>query len=213
MTPPTWQTITRGTADIVLLVLALGLGWQWLLAQRGTRQLVDGEEWQTTTRAAGVARGERVVVEFIDYQCPVCALQEVTWDGLAAGAPNLTRIVRHFPLPHNKFAFEAAVAVECATAQGQRIALHKVLLQSQDSIGKEPWSLLARRAGVADTAAFARCLDSEPAQATVKSDMALGASWGVRATPTYVVDREISVGLSPADLQSFVRRRLELPER
>lgn len=144
--------------------------------------------------SAGLRIGEpgaRVtIVEFSDFQCPACRQFATQLDSVRARYPRDVAILfRHYPLeqihPHAR---EAALAAECAAAQGHFTAFHDALFGAQDSIGKTPWSEFARRAQVANTAGFAACVTGRTYERRVQEDMQAGRELGVPGTPTVIVN-------------------------
>jgi hypothetical protein len=58
-----------------------------------------------------------------------------------------------------------------SVAEGGRFeAFHDVLFAQRDSIGTKPWSRFAVDAGLSDTSAFERCLQSAPEREAVARD-------------------------------------------
>lgn len=199
----------RGIVLDVLLAVGVVAAVGYAVLQRLPRtERVERSRWQELQ--AGSPLDVRrttgpVLVEFVDYQCPFCARAEVeVFDALRDSLPGLRRIVRHFPLPNHPHAMTAAAAVECAGAQTGSIApMHTLLYRMQDSIGHLPWTTLARRAGVRDTAAFVACLDDPQVRARIDADRRLGELLAVNGTPTFYLEREQVPGGSPAHLRAY----------
>jgi protein-disulfide isomerase len=141
------------------------------------------------------------IVEFADFECPFCALVSDTLRQLVRQHPGQLSIVfRHFPLesihPH---ALLAALASECALAQGRFEAYHDQLFRSQDSLGKLAWETIARRAGISDVFEFERCLKSERYRSVVEDAIRAGESVGVGGTPTFVFEGKLIMGADGVD--------------
>lgn len=124
-----------------------------VLEQPDWRRFVD------TSRADGAAQARAVIVVFGDYQCVYC---KVLAERLHVMAPQYTgRVViqnRHFPLGQHKFARSAAIANECAGAQGRGAEMHMALFAFQDSLGVVPWRSVAETVGEIDLGAFDRAI-------------------------------------------------------
>lgn len=179
--------------------------------------LTPAREWRRIAEggtAIGPAGASAVLVTFSDFQCPFCARLAVAVAALRREHPDRFRMVyRHFPLrsihPH---AWTAALASECAAAQGRFEAFHDELFARQDEIGELRWTDLAADAEVPDTAAFARCVAHELPAARIRADVALGDALGVTGTPTVFLNgSRVRVGLSPERLAQLVAEAARPP--
>jgi len=130
------------------------------------------------------------VIEFSDFQCPYCAKASRALDKLREKYPNDLRIVfRHFPVTMtHEHAFVAAVASECAALQGRFKEYHDVLFANQAAIGKTAWTVLAKQAGISDSASFLNCVAREQTRARVEQDMDAARSLQIRGTPLLLVN-------------------------
>jgi protein-disulfide isomerase len=130
------------------------------------------------------------IVEFVDFECPVCAgIHRTTLRNLKArfGDSLAIRYV-HFPLPQHRFARIAAQAVECADKTGRAGPLIDILFERQDSLGLKPWGSFAHDVGVKDTLAFARCVWEHPQASRIDSGHALALRRRVTGTPSFIVN-------------------------
>src|SRR5690606_27728640 len=75
-----------------------------------------------------------VLVEFLDYQCPICRAQHAT---LRRAGLDSFLVVRHSPPPYHPHARAAARAELCAEAQRRMEAMHNLLLETTDWQGTE----------------------------------------------------------------------------
>ena len=74
-----------------------------------------------------------VLVEFTDYQRPVCRVVEKTLPALVSSYKGrVSLVVRNFPLSYHKFAYGAAIAAEAARAQGKFNSMHDALMSTSD---------------------------------------------------------------------------------
>jgi protein-disulfide isomerase len=173
------------------------------------RSVADLEE---TPLWIGPHSASLVVAVFSDFQCPFCARAAASIDTVLARHKDEVAIVfRHYPLERlHRYAFAAALAGECAAAQGAFARIHVLLFESQSQFARTPWTSLSRQAGASDTTAFARCVHDPATERRVRADMALGDSVGIRATPTFVIGRERFDGApSVRFLDSLVTARLQ----
>jgi protein-disulfide isomerase len=138
------------------------------------------------------------VVEFSDFECPFCGAEEPALRQLLHDLPADVRLVyKHFPLypsphPHSR---DAAVAAECARLQGAGPdglfwAMHDVLFADQASLDPAGLRGAAEQIAGLDVSSWSACLARPEPLARVLADQALGASAGVRATPTLAINGE-----------------------
>ena len=136
----------------------------------------------------GVWEGRVVLTEFADFNCGHCARFHLTYTaGLRSEFSGVEFRFRHFPFLSGS-SWSAALAYECASAEGRGEAYHDLLFERHLAEGGPDFSpgALAGYAGRLglDQAAFARCLSEERYLETVAADKRLGESIGVRGTPT-----------------------------
>ncbi len=134
------------------------------------------------------------IVEFADFECPYCRMEEPVLTAVAAAYPEDVRVVfKHFPLPPSihPHARQAAIAAECAHAQGRFWELHDLLLTTE--LDDATLQADAARAGL-DTAAWETCFAAAATSARVDADVTLGTSLGIRGTPSLVVNGSLVEG-------------------
>ena len=177
-------------------------------SQPAVRPVDDWASYASGGHRTGPAAAAVTIVEFSDFQCPFCARLAPRLDSLRARSPIPFAVVyRHVPLENHPHAMAAARASECAADQGRFKEMHDALFREQGAIGQKAWSAYARQAGVADSAAFARCLEGDAGASRIRADMAAGERLGVTGTPTLLVNRYRMVGAPPLDtLLAYVRR-------
>ncbi|OGY92425.1 MAG: hypothetical protein A3B31_03885 [Candidatus Komeilibacteria bacterium RIFCSPLOWO2_01_FULL_53_11] len=140
----------------------------------------------------GSPQAQVLVEEFADFQCPACG----------SAAPVLKRLAEqygdrvqwkyyHFPLVQiHPFAFNAALASECANDQGKFWEYHDMLYSRQTNLSKGDLKGYAEELGL-DTESFNACLDSRAKQGLVRNDMALGEQRGVNGTPSIFLNGQL----------------------
>jgi protein-disulfide isomerase len=172
------------------------------------------EGWQHLARGGhrmGVSHPAVSIVEFSDFQCPFCAEAQQALEEVRLQYPHQVAVVyRHFPLeeihPHAR---KAALASECAAAQGRFESFHDALFTHQDSIGQVPWEDFARRADIRSVETFTECLASKHLESLVEQDASAARSLGLMGTPAIIVNGRLLMGApSAADLELEVRRAL-----
>jgi protein-disulfide isomerase len=173
--------------------------------------VADWSSYAAQGQRAGPADAPVTVVVFSDFQCPACAsLAERMKEVRARHPGQVAMVFRHFPLPNHAAAVPAARASECAAAQGRFEALHDLFFAQQDSLGTKPWARFAREAGVADLAAFGRCMQGRDADAAVRRDSEAGMRLGLSATPTLLINGRRVQGAPPLPrLEQLINDELE----
>jgi protein-disulfide isomerase len=137
------------------------------------------------------------VVEFSDFECPFCGMAQPTLRQLlSAYGDDLRLAYRHFPLPFHPHARPAAVAAECAHAQGRFWEMHDRIFADPGALDAAGLAASAAAAGV-DVAAWQACLASADPAARVDADAAAGRAAGVPGTPTFFVNGRAVVGAVP----------------
>lgn len=129
------------------------------------------------------------VVEFVDFECPVCAHYHPTLREVAATrADRASLLYVHVPLTQHRFALAAARAVECADSMHHLEGFVDVVFEKQDSLGLKTWASYAQDSGVSDTVSFRQCMTSDPPPARIAAGSALAKKLGVKGTPTLMVN-------------------------
>jgi protein-disulfide isomerase len=168
-------------------------------------------DWRSFVKGdrIGPADSRVTIVEFSDFQCPYCKTMAARLKALRERHPNDVAIVyRHFPLSYHPHAKPAARASWCAGRQGRFEAYHDALFAHQDSLGAIPWTLLASRAGVPDSAGFARCMANAEPVAEIEQDIAEAGRLGVSGTPTLLVNDQLLTSAPPGILEAIVESQL-----
>lgn len=128
------------------------------------------------------------LIEFLDYQCPVCARQaaeimprlksEYIETGQAA------YLYKDFPVEqfHTR-AFRAAEAAQCAGDQGKLWEMNALLLASQSALSED--ALLTHAANVQlNMDEFTACMEAGHHEAAIREDIALARALEITGTPT-----------------------------
>jgi predicted DsbA family dithiol-disulfide isomerase len=150
----------------------------------------DWASYATLGHRLGSADAKAVIVEFADFQCPACRELEATLrHARRRFGEDLAIVYRHFPLARiHPFAYGAAQASECAALQGRFDAMHDLLFDHSDALGRVPWRQLAEAAGVENMRAFERCIADSTTRSVIESDHEAARSLGARGTPTVLIN-------------------------
>ena len=200
--------------DALLMVAVLGV-MTYVVRRHvpaGTLRLTRSD-WRAVSTGGmeiGVPGGKVSIVEFVDYQCPVCARMEPLLTQLERRFPNkIRRVVRHLPIESiHPQSMAAAKAVECARGQFSARRMHDLLFASQPSMNSIAFDTLGNIIGISDPTAFATCVKKQD-HPRIRKDMELASSIGVSGTPTVIVDGLLMTSFSPPLLLSLVKSRLE----
>lgn len=129
-----------------------------------------------------------VIVEFADFQCPVCQEEFYQIREFVNRHQNEVRyIYRHYPVKGNNSIYLAKASM-CAGEQDKFWTLHDKLFLNQDQIGSESAvSELARQSGL-DLVKFGQCLQADQYRSLIFEDMNDAVNLGAQGTPTFIVN-------------------------
>ena len=139
----------------------------------------------------GDKNAKLTIIEFSDYQCPVCAghfretLPQIEKDYIKTG--KVKYIFRDFPIetihPQAPKAHEAA---HCAAEQGKYWEMHDRLFANPKALTRTDLSRHAQAIAL-DMARFQSCLDRSAQADKVRADLQAGIAFGVKSTPTFLL--------------------------
>lgn len=159
-----------------------------------------------TDRSTGKAEARVEVVEFGDFQCPICRTMVPVLKRLRAEHKDDVRLVwKDFPLDGHPDARPAAEAARCAADQGKFWEYHDKLFDNQQSLGKGRLKDYAKQVKLEPTA-FATCLDKSTHTKDVESALAEATEHGVSATPTVFINGRLVVGAVPYETYERIIR-------
>jgi len=150
------------------------------------------------------------LVEYSDFECPVCRNLHDALRGLLPKYPQVKVIFKDFPIDAiHPWARTAALAGRCAYQQNPKAfwKVYDLIYDNQDLISAATaWDKmldLAGRAGL-NTDTFKSCLASAQAAAEVDASLANGQLLEVRATPTVFVNGRRISGADPHTVQQYI---------
>ncbi len=140
------------------------------------------------------------IVEFGDFQCSYCGDAESTIKQVDLERPGVIRWVwKEYPLTgiHPR-ALPAALAAECAHAQGLFWDMHDHLFADQSAQSDAAIAAYAQQIGV-DMPTWQACLGSNAPMQRIADDEADARRARVEGTPTFFVNSVSVVGAVPLD--------------
>ena len=156
----------------------------------------------------GPANAPVTIVEYGDFECPICKESVAVLKQLRRLYPEQVRLVyRDFPLPAHPQARPAAEAAQCAHEQGQFWAYHDALFAHAPEV--PDYLELAQRLHL-NSRAFDDCLLSAQTKAAVSKDLEEAQRLGLSGTPTFFVNGRYLSGFQTLDaLREAVDRMLD----
>jgi protein-disulfide isomerase len=178
-----------------------------------------GKDPLAEARAAIVTEGAPVLgdpkapialVEYSDFECPVCRSLHDALRGMLANYPQVKVIFKDFPLePLHPWARTAALAGRCAYQQNPKAfwKVYDLIYDNQDLISAaNVYGKVMEFAGQAglDKDGFKACLSGPQAAAEVDASVANGKKLEVHSTPTVFVNGRRIVGADAHGIQQYI---------
>ncbi|MDE3181186.1 MAG: thioredoxin domain-containing protein [Acidobacteriota bacterium] len=215
--PPTGAsalTMVRGQFVLFIVALIVGSGAFFHLASKSeiappeavSAATLQHHLVQPDSHATGNLQSPVTVVEFGDFECPICGLAQKTVEKMLAQYGTKIRFVfRQFPVASlHPWAEKAAEASECAAGQGKFWEAEKLLYERQSDLSAKGLEQAARDLGL-NMSQFDACLSSGETAPRVAQDIADGKALGVEGTPTFFVgDRRIVGPPNYAELSAMI---------
>jgi protein-disulfide isomerase len=163
----------------------------------------------------GPANALVTLVEFSDFECPVCRSLHDALRGLLPNYPQVRVIFKDYPLEQiHPWARTAALAGRCAYQQAPAAfwKMYDLIYDSQDVISAEnAWSKMTDFAGQSglNADAFKACMASPEAGAAVDASRANGVLLEVGSTPTMFINGRRIVGADAHTLEQYIKYELD----
>src|SRR5260370_6246600 len=154
------------------------------------------------------------LVEFSDFQCPVCRSLHDVLRGMLTNYPQVRVVFKDFPIEVlHPWARTAALAGRCAYQQDPKAfwKVYDAIYDQQEVISPEnAWAKMADFAGQSglNPDAFKACMASPEAAAAVDASRANGQQLDVNSTPTVFVNGRRLVGADPHALEQYIQYQL-----
>ncbi len=151
------------------------------------------------------------VVEFSDFECPVCRSLHDVMRGILRNYPQVRLVFKDFPIEVlHPWARTAALAGRCAYQQDPAAfwKIYDSIYDHQEIISAEnAWMKMTEYAGQAGLNAdsFRACMASPEAGAAIDASRANGQKLEVSSTPTIFVDGRKLVGADPHLLEQYIQ--------
>ena len=174
---------------------------------RAKLQIKDAPVW-------GDPKAPITMVEFSDFECPVCRSLHDVLRGLLANYPQVRLVFKDFPLEQHPWARSAATAGRCAYNQDPQAfwKLYDLIYDNQDVISPEnSYAKLtdyASQIGL-NPDSFKSCMASPEAAAAVDASQRNGESLQVSSTPTIFINGRRIVGADPHLVEQNIKYELD----
>jgi protein-disulfide isomerase len=151
------------------------------------------------------------LVEFSDFECPVCRSLHDVLRGMLPNFPQVRVVFKDFPLEQlHPWARTAALAGRCAYQQDPKAfwKVYDAIYDQQEVISaSNAWSKMTDFASAAglNPDAFKACMASPEAGAAVDASRTNGQELEVNSTPTVFVNGRRLVGADPHALEQYIQ--------
>jgi protein-disulfide isomerase len=164
--------------------------------------------------ALGDPNAPVTLVEYSDFQCPVCRSLHDVLRGMLPNYPQVRVVFKDFPLEQlHPWARTAALAGRCAYQQDPKAfwKVYDAIYDQQELISaSNAWSKMADFAAESglnpDT--FKACMASPETAAAIDASRANGQQLEVNSTPTVFVNGRRLVGADPKALEQYIQYEL-----
>jgi protein-disulfide isomerase len=201
---------------LLLIVVVGAVALAWVTGQKKTANIITvdpnaGIGVATQGHVLGSATAPVEIVEFADFECPICGqFATVTEPDVRArlintGQARLRLYAFQINSTHQN-SVAAALAAECASDQGKFWEMHDRLFAGQNE-----WNTLATNdpkpvlAGYAqalglDMAAYNQCFDSRKHLPLIAANLQEAQRRGANSTPSFIIGDKMLAGLQPYDV-------------
>ena len=165
--------------------------------------------------SVGDAKALVTLVEYSDFECPVCKSLHDALRGLLPKYGGKVRVVfKDFPIEQiHPWARTAAIAGRCGYQQDPKAfwKMYDLIYDNQEIISAEnAWTKMLDYAGQAglNADAFKACMASPDAGAAIDASRINGQQLEVNSTPTIFVNGRRLVGADPHAIEQFIKYEL-----
>jgi protein-disulfide isomerase len=171
------------------------------------RALIDFKD----APSIGDPKAPVTLVEFSDFQCPVCRNLHEVMRGMLKNYPQVRLVFKDFPIEVlHPWARTAALAGRCAYQQDPAAfwKMYDAIYDNQEIISAEnAWMKMSEYAGQAGLNAdsFRACMASPEAAAAIEASRANAQKLDVNSTPTIFVNGRRLVGADAHLLEQYIQ--------
>jgi protein-disulfide isomerase len=164
----------------------------------------------TNAPVFGDPKATITIVEYSDFECPVCRSLHDVLRGLLPKYPQVKVVFKDFPLEAlHPWARTAAIAGRCAYQQDPKAfwKLYDLIYDNQEVISaSNAWDKMLEYAGRSglNVDTFKSCMSSPQASGEVDASLTNGKELDVRSTPTVFVNGRRINGADPHVLQQYI---------
>jgi protein-disulfide isomerase len=150
-----------------------------------------------TDHIRGDKNAKVLIVEYSDFECPYCKRANPTVEQVSTTyGKDVALVFRHFPLSFHANAKPAAIASECAAAQGKFWEYHDILFEKSPALTADNLVQYATDLKL-DVDKFKTCIKDPKTATIVDGDFAQGQSEGVQGTPAFFINGKEVSGAQP----------------
>ena len=164
----------------------------------------------TNAPVFGDPKATITIVEYSDFECPVCRSLHDVLRGLLPKYPQVKVVFKDFPLEAlHPWARTAAIAGRCAYQQDPKAfwKLYDLIYDNQEVISaSNAWDKMLEYAGRSglNVDSFKSCMSSPQVSGEVDASLTNGKELDVRSTPTVFVNGRRINGADPHVLQQYI---------
>jgi protein-disulfide isomerase len=168
----------------------------------------------TNAPSMGDPKSAVTLVEFSDFECPVCRSLHDIMRGITQNYPQVRVVFKDYPIEVlHPWARTAAIAGRCAYMQDPAAfwKMYELIYDNQDIISAaNAWMKMAEFAGQAGLNAdtFRSCMAGPDAGAAVDASRANGQKLDVNSTPTIFVNGRRMVGADAHLIEQYIQYEL-----
>ena len=200
---------------IIVIAIVLAAGTAFYLSRGASDETTKAGASSTTPQAGGgrtlgPANAPVTLVEYADYQCPMCKVYSPIITELLRRYPDKVRFEFHYyPLVQiHRYAMDAAKAAEAAGDQGKYWEMHDLLFDEQErwassQNAETQFLTYASRLGL-NTNQFMQALHSPDIENRILQDVARARDAKLEGTPSIFVNGQ-KVEPLPRNVDEIVR--------
>ncbi len=183
------------TILVILGCIAAVLGVRFIIHRSTTASAIH----VAGTRSKGNPQADLRIVEYIDFQCPSCAVGSKMLSGYFKKYPGRIFLeLKYFPLRMHRHGFKSSLYAQCAARQGKFWPFHDLLIDRQGQWkglvnAQSAFTIMVKDTGL-DQKKMDACLGNKEVADVIIKDKTEGQSRRVKSTPTYFINDKMVVG-------------------